>query len=61
MPKQFAKFLNPRVLVGELNKMAPLHTPILDLVYADQVNHPFSTIGYEDLVSSIKNIPLVSR
>ena len=61
MPKQFAKFLNPRVLVGELNKMAPLHTPILDLVYSDQVNHPFSTIGYEDLVTSIKNIPLVSR
>ncbi len=59
----FAKFLNPKVLVGELNKMPPLHTQIMDLVYPEsaQVNHPFSTIGYEDLPQAIKNIPLVSR
>ncbi|MBQ0167230.1 MAG: major capsid protein [Treponema sp.] len=63
MPKHFSKFLNPRALVGDLNKMPPLHTPILDLVYPEsvQVNHPFSTIGYEDIGTGIKNIPLVSR
>lgn len=59
----FSKFLNPRVLIGELNKMPPLHTQIMDLIYPEsvQVNHPFSTIGYEDLPQAIKNIPLVSR
>lgn len=59
----FARFLTPRVLVGELNKMPPLHTPIMDMVYPEsaQVNHPFSTIGYEDLPQGIKNIPLISR
>ena len=63
MKYSFAKFLNPKVLVGELNKMPPLHTQIMDLIYPEsvQVNHPFSTIGYEDLPQAIKNIPLVSR
>lgn len=59
----FKKYLNPQALAGALNKMPPLHTPIMDLIYPEsaQVNHPFDTIGYEDLASTIKNIPLVTR
>ena len=59
----FKKFINPNALVGTLNKMTPLHTQIMDLIYPEsvQVNHPFDTIGYEVLQQSCKNIPLVTR
>ncbi len=59
----FKNYLNPQALTGTLNKMPPLHTVIMDLIYPEsaQVNHPFDTIGYEDLAATIKNIPLVTR
>lgn len=63
MDYSFKKFLNPAAMTGMINKMPPLRTQVLDLVYPASVqeNHPFDTIGYEDLGPSIKNIPLVIR
>lgn len=59
----FKKYLNPAALTGTLNKLPPLHTLILDTIYpaSVQINHPFDTIGYEDLQATCKNIPLVTR
>lgn len=64
VPKiSFKKFIDPKALVPEMNKMAPLHTPVLDLIYPAgvQINHPMSVVAYEDIVTKAKNIPLITR
>jgi hypothetical protein len=56
-------FLNLAALTGALNRLPPLHTPVMDLVYPEAVrrNHPFDKLGWEDLGLPSKNIPLVTR
>ena len=50
-------------LVGLLNRLPPLHTPIMDLIYPESVrfNHPFDRLSVSDLGLPPKNIPLITR
>ena len=56
-------FLKIEALVGTLNKLPPLRTFIMDLIYPESVrfNHPFDRLVHADLGLPTKNIPLVTR
>jgi hypothetical protein len=57
------KFLVVQALVTTLNRLPPLRTFIMDLIYPEAVrrNHPFDRLSYSDLQLPTKNIPLVTR
>jgi len=59
----FKNFLIVNALVTTLNRLPPLKTPVMDLVYPEAVrrNHPFDRLSYSDLQLPTKNIPLVTR
>jgi hypothetical protein len=59
----FAKWLSFAALVNSLNRMPPLRTPVMDLIYPEAVrrNHPFDKLTWADVGLSTKNIPLVTR
>jgi hypothetical protein len=59
----FRKYFLLPALVTALNRLPPLHTPIMDLVYPEPVRrlHPFDRLSYSDLQLPAKNIPLVTR
>jgi hypothetical protein len=59
----FKKFLIIQALVTTLNRLPPLKTFIMDLVYPEAVrrSHPFDRLSYSDLQLPTKNIPLVTR
>ena len=59
----FRKFLILQALVTTLNRLPPLRTFVMDLIYPEPVrrNHPFDRLSYSDLGLPTKNIPLVTR
>jgi len=59
----FKKFLVVQALITTLNRLPPLKTFIMDLIYPEAVrrNHPFDRLSYSDLGLPTKNIPLVTR
>ncbi|MDR1836399.1 MAG: major capsid protein [Treponema sp.] len=59
----FKKFLLVQALVTTLNRLPPLKTFMMDLIYPEAVrkNHPFDRLAYSDLQLPTKNIPLVTR
>jgi hypothetical protein len=59
----FKKFFIMQALVTTLNRLPPLHTFVMDLVYPEPVrrSHPFDKLSYSDLHLPTKNIPLVTR
>jgi len=59
----FRKFLVVQALVTTLNRLPPLRTFMMDLIYPEAVrrNHPFDRLSYSDLQLPTKNIPLVTR
>jgi len=59
----FKKFLVIQALVTTLNRLPPLRTFIMDLIYPEAVrrNHPFDRLSWSDLGLPTKNIPLVTR
>jgi len=59
----FKKFLVVQALITTLNRLPPLKTFIMDLIYPEAVrrNHPFDRLSYSDLQLPTKNIPLVTR
>jgi len=59
----FKKFLVLQALVTTLNRLPPLKTLVMDLIYPEAVrrNHPFDRLSYSDLQLPTKNIPLVTR
>jgi len=59
----FRNFLIVSALVNTLNRLPPLRTFVMDLVYPEAVrkNHPFDRLSYSDLGLPTKNIPLVTR
>ena len=50
-------------LVTTLNRLPPLRTFVMDLIYPEPVRriHPFDRLSYSDLQLPTKNIPLVTR
>ncbi len=62
-PISFKKWLSLANLVSIVNRLPPLKTFIMDLVYPETVrrNHPFDKLGKDDLGLPTKNIPLVTR
>ncbi|MDR0302343.1 MAG: major capsid protein [Treponema sp.] len=59
----FKNFLAINALVNTLNRLPPLRTFIMDLIYPESVrkNHPFDRLTHADLGLPTKNIPLVTR
>jgi len=59
----FKKFFVVQALITTLNRLPPLKTFIMDLIYPEAVrrNHPFDRLSYSDLGLPTKNIPLVTR
>jgi hypothetical protein len=59
----FKRFFLLQALVTTLNRLPPLRTFIMDLIYPEPVrrNHPFDRLSYSDLHLPTKNIPLVTR
>jgi len=59
----FKKFLVLQALVTTLNRLPPLKTLVMDLIYPEAVrrSHPFDRLSYSDLQLPTKNIPLVTR
>ena len=59
----FRNFLAINALVTALNRLPPLHTFVMDLIYPEPVrrSHPFDRLSYSDLRLPTKNIPLVTR
>jgi len=59
----FKKFFIIQALVTTLNRLPPLKTFVMDLIYPEPVrrNHPFDRLSYSDLNLPAKNIPLVTR
>jgi hypothetical protein len=57
------KHFTVNALIGLLNRLPPLNTPIMDLIYPEAVrfNHPFDRLSVSDLGLPAKNIPLVTR
>ena len=57
------KFFQIQALVTALNRLPPLKTFMMDLIYPEAVrrNHPFDRLSYSDLCLPTKNIPLVTR
>ena len=57
------KFFVVNALVTTLNRMAPLKTLVMDLIYPEAVrkNHPYDRLTKSDLQKASKNIPLVTR
>lgn len=42
-------------------KLNPITSTILDLIFKDKRNHPFPTIGVDEVTKVTKNIPVVKR
>jgi hypothetical protein len=59
----FRNFLIVTALVTTLNRLPPLRTFIMDLIYPEPVrrSHPFDRLSHSDLQLPTKNIPLVTR
>jgi len=59
----FKNFLVIQALVTTLNRLPPLRTFVMDLIYPEPVrrSHPFDRLSYSDLQLPTKNIPLVTR
>jgi hypothetical protein len=59
----FKKFFIVSALVNTLNRLPPLKTFVMDLIYPEAVrrNHPFDRLSWADLNLPTKNIPLVTR
>jgi hypothetical protein len=59
----FKNFLIVQALVTTLNRLPPLKTFVMDLIYPEAVrrSHPFDRLSYSDLQLPTKNIPLVTR
>jgi len=59
----FKNFLVINALVNTLNRLPPLRTFIMDLIYPEAVrkNHPYDRLTHADLGLPTKNIPLVTR
>jgi len=59
----FKNFLVVQALVTTLNRLPPLKTFVMDLIYPEPVrrNHPFDRLSWSDLGLPTKNIPLVTR
>jgi hypothetical protein len=59
----FKRYFTLAMFVTALNRLPPLHTFIMDLIYPEPVrrNHPFDRIAYSDLGLPTKNIPLITR
>jgi hypothetical protein len=59
----FKKFLVIEAMVNTLNRLPPLRTFVMDLIYPDSVrkNHPYDRLTHSDLGLPSKNIPLVTR
>jgi hypothetical protein len=59
----FRKFLVLQALVTTLNRLPPLRTFVMDLIYPEPVrrSHPFDRLSWSDLGLPTKNIPLVTR
>ena len=59
----FKNFLVFSALVNTLNRLPPLRTFIIDLIYPESVrkNHPYDRLTHADLGLPTKNIPLVTR
>jgi hypothetical protein len=59
----FRNFFIVAALIGTLNRLPPLRTFMMDLIYPEAVrrNHPFDRLSYADLRLPTKNIPLITR
>jgi hypothetical protein len=57
------KFFTLDFLVNALNRLPPMRTPIMDLIYPESVrfNHPKDKLAHADLGLPEKNIPLITR
>lgn len=57
------KFFKVEALVTTLNRLPPLKTLVMDLIYPESVrkNHPYDRLSYTDIQAVTKNIPLVTR
>jgi len=57
------KFFVIDMLVNALNRLPPIRTPIMDLIYPESVrfNHPKDRLAHADLGLPEKNIPLITR
>lgn len=59
----FRKFLAVQALVTTLNRLPPMKTFMMDLIYPESVRrmHPYDRLSLSDLRLPRKNIPLVRR
>jgi hypothetical protein len=59
----FKNFLLVQALVTMLNRLPPLRTFVMDLIYPEPVrrSHPFDRLSWSDLQLPAKNIPLITR
>ena len=57
------RYFKVEALVTTLNRLPPLKTLVMDLIYPESVrkNHPYDRLSYSDLQAVTKNIPLVTR
>jgi hypothetical protein len=63
MKISFKNFFSRIALIGALNRLPPLKTFVLDLIFPEPVrkNHPFDKLTWQDLGLPTKNIPLITR
>ena len=59
----FKNFLTIQALITTLNRLLPLKTFVMDLIYPEAVrrSHPFDRLSKADLGLPTKNIPLITR
>jgi hypothetical protein len=59
----FKKFFTFSMFVNAINRLPPLRTFIMDLIYPESVrfNHPKDKLAHADLGLPEKNIPLITR
>jgi hypothetical protein len=63
MKTSFKNYLTLAALSLSLNRLPPLRTFIMDLIFPEPVrkNHPYDKLTWQDLGLPTKNIPLITR
>lgn len=62
MPQfNIANLFTPKVIDQAIATLPELHSTIMDTVFTDRANHPFPTIGIDEVTKTTRNIPVVKR
>ncbi|GBC62492.1 minor capsid protein E [Desulfonema ishimotonii] len=54
-------YFTPDVIVQRLRGLPPLETTVIDTFFARKVNHPFATVGRDDILETGSPAPLIMR